>query len=171
MESVKELFPSVQRIENKTNLGFGRANNQALAKAKGKYILFLNPDTVIEENTLFTCFQAMESNECRGALGVRMVDGQGKFLPESKRGLPTLWSSLCKFAGLYKVAPTSSWLNGYYAGHLPEHENNPVEVLTGAFFFGRRELIQKIGGFDEDFFMYGEDVDLSLIHISEPTRR
>ncbi|MEC8835775.1 MAG: glycosyltransferase family 2 protein, partial [Bacteroidota bacterium] len=161
MESVKELFPSVQRIENKTNLGFGRANNQALAKAKGKYILFLNPDTVIEENTLFTCVQAMESNKCRGALGVRMVDGQGKFLPESKRGLPTLWSSLCKFAGLYKVAPTSSWLNGYYAGHLPEHENNPVEVLTGAFFFGRRELIQKIGGFDEDFFMYGEDVDLS----------
>ncbi|RCL62181.1 MAG: glycosyltransferase [Bacteroidetes bacterium] len=161
MESVKELFPSVQRIENKTNLGFGRANNQALAKAKGKYTLFLNPDTVIEENTLFTCFQAMESNECRGALGVRMVDGQGKFLPESKRGLPTLWSSLCKFAGLYKIAPTSSWLNGYYAGHLPEHENNTVDVLTGAFFFGRRELIQKIGGFDEDFFMYGEDVDLS----------
>ena len=161
MGSVKELFPSVQCIENKENLGFGKANNQALAKATGKYTLFLNPDTVIEENTLLTCFRAMESNENLGALGVRMVDGQGKFLPESKRGLPTLWSSLCKFAGLYKIAPRSSWLNRYYAGHISEHDNNTVDVLTGAFFFGRTELIQKIGGFDEDFFMYGEDIDLS----------
>ena len=161
MDSVKELFPSVQCIENKKNLGFGKANNQALAKVKGKYTLFLNPDTVVEENTLLTCFQAMESNENLGALGVRMVDGQGKFLPESKRGLPTLWSSLCKFTGLYKITPTSSWLNGYYAGHLPEHENSKVDVLTGAFFFGRTELLQKLGGFDEDFFMYGEDIDLS----------
>ena len=161
MESVKLLFPSVQCIENTMNMGFGKANNQALALAKGKYVLFLNPDTVIEEGTLLQCFQAMESHENRGALGVRMVDGQGKFLPESKRGLPTLWSSLCKFTGFYKILPTSSLLNGYYAGHLPEHENNPVDVLTGAFFFGRTNLIQKIGGFDEDFFMYGEDIDLS----------
>ena len=161
MESVKELFPLVQCIENKKNLGFSRANNQALSRVKGKYVLFLNPDTIIEENTLIICFRAMESCENRGALGVRMVDGQGKFLPESKRGLPTLWSSLCKFSGLYKIAPTSSWLNGYYAGHLLEHENNKVDVLTGAFFFGKTELIQKIGGFDEDFFMYGEDIDLS----------
>ena len=166
MDSVKDLFPSVQCIENKKNLGFGRANNQALTKAKGKYTLFLNPDTVIEENTLFTCFQAMESNENLGALGVRMVDGQGKFLPESKRGLPTLWSSLCKFAGLYKIAPSSLWLNRYYAGHLPEHDNNTVDVLTGAFFFGRTALLQKLGGFDEDFFMYGEDIDLSYrVHL------
>ena len=161
MESVKQLFPLVQCIENKTNLGFSKANNQALAKAQGRYVLFLNPDTVIEESTLSLCFRAMESDENRGALGVRMVDGRGRFLPESKRGLPTLWSSLCKFTGLYKVAPNSSWLNGYYAGHLPEYENNTVDVLTGAFFFGRNDLIQKIGGFDEGFFMYGEDIDLS----------
>ncbi|HAB89043.1 MAG TPA: hypothetical protein DCF84_00815 [Bacteroidetes bacterium] len=161
IESVKSMFPSVHCIENDKNMGFGKANNQALTKAKGKYVLFLNPDTVIKENTLLTCFQTMESSQNLGALGVRMVDGQGKFLPESKRGLPTLWSSLCKFTGLYKIGPTSSWLNGYYAGHLPENQDNSVKVLTGAFFFGRTNLIQKIGGFDEAFFMYGEDIDLS----------
>ena len=161
MESVKNTFPSVHCIENDENMGFGKANNQALTRAQGKYVLFLNPDTVIEENTLARCFQAMESNQRLGALGVRMVDGQGKFLPESKRGLPTLWSSLCKFTGLYTISPTSSWLNGYYAGHLPELQDSRVEVLTGAFFFGRTDLIQQIGGFDETFFMYGEDIDLS----------
>ena len=109
MESVKNMFPSVHCIENDENIGFGKANNQALTRAQGKYVLFLNPDTIIEENTLLRCFQAMESNQNLGALGVRMVDGQGKFLPESKRGLPTLWSSLCKFTGLYTIGPTSSW--------------------------------------------------------------
>ena len=118
MDSVKELFPSVQCIENKKPR-IWQGKQSSTGQGKRKVHPILNPDTVIEENTLLTCFQAMESNENLGALGVRMVDGQGKFLPESKRGLPTLWSSLCKFTGLYKINPTSSWLNRYYAGTSP----------------------------------------------------
>jgi GT2 family glycosyltransferase len=160
-EMVQTLFPEVHLIANNSNPGFSIANNQALAEAKGRYVLFLNPDTLIAEDTLTKCVSYMDSNEQAGALGVRMVDGSGHFLPESKRGLPLPSTSFYKLSGLYKIFPDSPRINKYYMGHLPEDKTAAVEVLTGAFFFARKSVLDKIGGFDENFFMYGEDIDLS----------
>lgn len=158
---VQESFPQVHLIQNAINVGFAKANNQAAKLANSKYILLLNPDTVVQEDTLLYCFQSMESNPDCGALGVQLIDGSGRYLPESKRGFPTPWVAFCKAFGLHKIFPQSRWLNGYYMGHLSSNEKNIVDVLCGAFMWIRKEAWEKTGGLDESFFMYGEDIDLS----------
>ena len=157
---LRQHFPDVHCIESKTNLGFSKANNAAAKLAKGEYVLILNPDTVLPEDCLIRCLEFLDAHPDAGALGVKMVDGQGKFLPESKRGFPGFWVCFCKMIGLYKLFPASSIFNGYYMGHLKENETNEVDVLTGAFMMMRKEVYDKVGGFDEQFFMYGEDLDL-----------
>lgn len=158
---VEERFPQVNIIANKENVGFAKANNQAIRLAKGQHILLLNPDTVVEEDTFVKCIQFMASNPDAGALGVRMIDGSGTFLPESKRGFPSPWVAFCKAFGLSKVFPKSKRFNQYHLGYLSEQANNPVDVLAGAFMFIRKKVLDEIGLLDEDFFMYGEDIDLS----------
>ena len=154
-------FPSVKFYWNKTNLGFGKANNSVLKDAKGDYILFLNPDTIVPEDCFIKCISFFRSHADCGALGVRMIDGSGHFLKESKRCLPTGSAGLFKMIGLTNAFPNSSFFAKYYAGHLPEKENNKVEVLAGAFMMLSKTAIEITKGFDETFFMYGEDIDLS----------
>ncbi|MES2374710.1 MAG: glycosyltransferase [Bacteroidota bacterium] len=158
---LRPLFPSVQFLINEKNFGFARANNQALAICKGKYVLFINPDTLIPEDCLQKCLAFMEKDPKAGALGVRMVDGKGKFLPESKRAFPSPWVSFWKLTGLSAVFPQSRIFNRYALGFLDEHRNHSVDVLAGAFMLVKKELLVQLHGFDESYFLYGEDIDLS----------
>ena len=158
---IKEKFPNVSLIENKENTGFSKANNQAIHISKGKYILLLNPDTVVEEDTFSKCINFMNQNENAGALGVKMIDGKGNFLPESKRGLPTPAVAFYKIFGLSRLFPKSKKMGKYHLGFLSKEENNKIDVLSGAFMFLRKKVLDKIGLLDEEFFMYGEDIDLS----------
>ncbi len=158
---IKEKFPGVILIENKKNHGFSYANNQAIKQAKGKYILLLNPDTVVEESSFEKCIRFMDKNANAGALTVKMIDGKGNFLPESKRGLPTPMVSFYKIFGLTRLFPKSKRFAKYYLGHLDKNKMNEIEILPGAFMFLRKEAIDKTGYLDEDYFMYGEDIDLS----------
>lgn len=161
VEMVAQKFDWVKVIANTENTGFSKANNQAIKASKGEYVLLLNPDTVVEEDSFSKCIAFMDSHPDAGALGVRMVDGRGNFLPESKRGLPTPEVALYKMFGLNKVFPKSKKFGRYHLGFLPEKETNEVEVLAGAYMFMRREALEKVGLLDEAFFMYGEDIDLS----------
>ncbi len=161
VEYCQHRFPFAQFISNKENTGFASANNQALAKAKGKYVLFLNPDTIIPEDLFIHCVAFMDAHVGAGALGVRMIDGSGAFLKESKRGFPSPWAAFCKMSGLTALFPRSKVFAKYYMGHLPEKEINAVDALAGACMFVRKEALNKTGGFDERFFMYAEDIDLS----------
>lgn len=154
-------FPAVHFIANTENTGFAKACNQGLAKATGQYLLFLNPDTIVPEDCFTSCIRFMKDQPGAGALGIRMVDGSGRFLRESKRAFPSPLTSLYKLSGLSRLFPRSRTFSRYHLGHLPETDNNEVDVLAGAFMFIRKEVLDKTGGFDEDFFMYGEDVDLS----------
>jgi GT2 family glycosyltransferase len=158
---LEAAFPSVKFYWNEENLGFAKANNSVLSQATGNHILFLNPDTIIPEDCFNKCIYFFRSTKDCGALGVRMIDGSGKFLRESKRSLPGIFSAFYKTIGLSKLLPQSKIFSAYYAGHLPEKENNKIEVLAGAFMMLSRKAMELTGGFDEDFFMYGEDVDLS----------
>jgi len=158
---VKERFPKAKRIENKKNYGFSYANNQAIKKASGEYILLLNPDTVVEEDTFHQCIHFMDSHPDAGGLSVKMIDGKGRFLPESKRALPTPAVAFYKIFGLSKLFPRSKTFGRYHLGHLKNDEINAIEILPGAFMFLRKEALEKAGLLDETFFMYGEDIDLS----------
>ncbi|MEL6942702.1 MAG: glycosyltransferase [Bacteroidota bacterium] len=158
---VKEKFPEVKLIANNDNPGFSVANNQAIRQAKGEYVLLLNPDTLVQEDTFEKCYKFMEAHPKVGALGVKMIDGSGNFLPESKRGFPSPFVAFCKTFGLSKLFPKSPTFNYYHLGHLSENENHPVDVLAGAFMWMRTATLEKIGLLDEQFFMYGEDIDLS----------
>ena len=158
---VQEKFPEIQLIVNEENVGFSKANNQAIRKAKGEYILLLNPDTVVEEDTFQKCIEFMDHHANAGALGVKMIDGSGQFLPESKRGFPSPFVAFSKMSGLAKLFPRSKTFNHYYLGHLDNDQTNEVEVLAGAFMLIRHSVLDEIGLLDETFFMYGEDIDLS----------
>ncbi len=158
---VREKFPEVKVIANEGNPGFSIANNQAIRQAQGEYILLLNPDTVVEEDTFEKCIAFMDERPKVGGLGVRMIDGSGGFLPESKRGFPTPWVAFAKTFGLSKLFPGSPVFNHYHLGYLDENETHEVEVLAGAFMWLRRTVLDEIGLLDETFFMYGEDIDLS----------
>jgi O-antigen biosynthesis protein len=161
VQSIKEKFPSVLLIENKENTGFSYANNQAIKIAKGKFVLLLNPDTVVQEDCFEKTLEFMHFKEDAGALGVMMVDGKGKFLPESKRGLPTPVVAFYKIFGLSTMFPNSKKFGKYHLGYLDKMQIHEVDVLSGAFMLIRKETLDKIGLLDEDFFMYGEDIDLS----------
>jgi O-antigen biosynthesis protein len=161
VEMVAQKFPWVKLIANKDNRGFSRANNQAMELSQCSYQLLLNPDTVIEEDTLKKVVDYMDAHPDAGGLGVRMVDGKGKFLPESKRGLPTPAVAFYKIFGISRLFPRSKRFGRYHLGYLSEFETNDIEILSGAFMLMRKEALDKVGLLDEDFFMYGEDIDLS----------
>ncbi|GAB1448301.1 glycosyltransferase [Bacteroidota bacterium] len=160
-EMVRHRFPEVILIENKENTGFSKANNQGIRIAKGRYILLINPDTVVEEDCFKKVVTFMESTPDAGAVGVKMIDGAGKFLPESKRGLPTPEVAFYKIFGLAALFPKSKRFGKYHLGFLSKDEVHEVDVLAGAFMMIRREAFDKAGLLDEDYFMYGEDIDLS----------
>lgn len=160
-ERLEPLFPRVRFTWNTGNEGFAKANNQALAQASGNYILFLNPDTIIPEDSLDRCFRFFADHPDAGAIGVHMIDGSGSFLKESKRAFPSPMTSLYKLSGLTALFPHSKVFARYYLGHLDEYQDHEVDVLAGAFMMIPRKVLDKTGGFDERFFMYGEDVDLS----------
>lgn len=161
VQMVRDKFPEVILIDNHDNRGFSKANNQAIKQATGEYILLLNPDTVLETDTLEKCVEFMDDHPDAGGLGVKMLDGKGTFLPESKRGLPTPWIAFYKIFGFAKFFPKSKKFGRYHLGYLDDNETNEVDVLAGAFMMIRKTVMDKIGGLDEDYFMYGEDIDLS----------
>ena len=157
----RERHPSVTFIENQENVGFARANNQAIMQVRGEFILILNPDTIITPQCLQEGIAWMRSHPKCGAIGARMMDGNGVFLPESKRAFPTPWVSFCKIFGLSKLFPRSRWFAKYHLRYLSDLEPQCIDILSGAYMLCRTSLLQQLGGFDEDFFMYGEDIDLS----------
>jgi GT2 family glycosyltransferase len=161
VEYIKPKFQQITLIENHENVGFSKANNQALKISKGRYVLLLNPDTLVQPETFIRCIEFMDSHHEAGALGVKMIDGNGQFLPESKRSLPTPFVAFCKVFGLSALFPASKTFGRYHLGYLNNNQAHVVEVLSGAYMFMRKETLNKTGLLDESFFMYGEDIDLS----------
>lgn len=161
VEFVRNKFPQVRIIANKENTGFSKANNQAIEIAQGEYILLLNPDTVVQEDTFSKCIQFMDTHADAGGLGVKMIDGKGIFLPESKRAFPSPTVAFYKAFGLANLFPKSSVFGKYHLGYLDENKIHEVDVLAGAFMLIRKSVLDEIGLLDETFFMYGEDIDLS----------
>ncbi|AYN02993.1 glycosyltransferase family 2 protein [Flavobacterium sp. 140616W15] len=162
-EMIRSRFPNIKLIQNSENLGFPKGNNIGVSQAKGDYICILNPDTVVAEDTFTKVLVFAKEQHDLGIVGVNLIDGAGKFLPESKRGIPTPWVAFTKIAGLYKIFPNSKYCNKYYAQHLQENQTGKVEILVGAFMVMKRDLYNEIGGFDEDCFMYSDDIDLSYM--------
>ncbi len=160
-QMVREKFPWVKLIENKENLGFSKANNQALRLATGRYSLLLNPDTFVQEDTFVKCLSFCDNHPEIGGLGVKMIDGRGEFLPESKRSLPTPAVAFYKIFGLSSLFPRSKVFGKYHLGFLDVNQTHSVQILAGAFMMLRKTVLDKIGLLDESFFMYGEDIDLS----------
>lgn len=163
-DMMKTKFPQIKLIENKDNLGFPKGNNIGVAEAKGEYICILNPDTVVSEDTFLKVIARYEAiSSDIGIIGCKLIDGAGNFLPESKRGVPTPWVAFTKIFGLYKVFPKVSLFNKYYAQHITEDESGNVDILVGAFMMMKRDLYLEVGGFDENCFMYSDDIDLSYL--------
>jgi len=161
VKMLKAEFKELKLIANTQNLGFSKANNQGIALAQGQYILLLNPDTIVYENTFEDCLKfSTQTNNC-GGIGVQMLDAKNKFLKESKRGFPTPWSSLCRLSFINKLFPNSALFNSYYLDHLSKDKNHKVEVLAGAFIWIKKNIIDEVGRYDEAYFMYGEDIDFS----------
>ena len=154
-------FPGVNFIWNTENEGFAKANNKALKLASGNYILFLNPDTIVPEDCFEKCISFIKSKDDSGALGIKMIDGSGKFLKESKRAFPSPMTSLFKLSGLTRLFPKSKVFSKYHLGFLDENISHEVDVLAGAFMMIPKKILDTTGTFDESFFMYGEDIDLS----------
>ncbi len=161
VQMVAEKFPGVKLIANNVNLGFAKANNQAIRIASGKYILLLNPDTLVQEDTFSKCIAHMEEFADIGCLGVKMIDGAGNFLPESKRALPTPGVAFYKIFGFSALFPRSKTFGRYHLSYLSKDKINDVDVISGAFMLLRKSALEKSGLLDEVFFMYGEDIDLS----------
>ena len=162
VDFLRERFADVTFVENAENVGFSKANNQGFEMAAdADYVLVLNPDTIICRQTIDDCVDWMEDHADCASIGVRMIDGNGIFLPESKRSFPSIWNSFCKLFGLSRLFPRSRTFARYHLRYLPENEPNEVPVLAGAFMFLRGSRLREVGGFDEAFFMYGEDMDLA----------
>jgi GT2 family glycosyltransferase len=159
---LENRFPNVRFIWNESNLGFSKANNQALNSTTGEHTLFLNPDTIVPEDCFEKCIDFFAKHADCGAIGVKMIDGSGNFLKESKRSFPTPAASFYKLTGLHKLFPASKRFAAYYAGHLSDSKTSSIEVLSGAFMMLSDKMLKRVKGFDEDFFMYGEDIDLSF---------
>lgn len=161
VEMVRRKFPTVKVIANKDNKGFSYANNQAIKQSDADYVLLLNPDTVVEEDTFRKTIDFFDNTPDCGGLTVKMIDGKGNFLPESKRGLPTPEVGFYKVFGLSSLFPKSKRFGKYHLGYLEENKTHPIDVLSGAYMMMRKSALDKVGLLDESFFMYGEDIDLS----------
>lgn len=160
---MRERFPEVTLIANSDNLGFPKGNNIGVAQAKGEYVCILNPDTVVAEDTFEKVLAFARQQTDSGIVGCKLIDGTGNFLPESKRGVPTPWVAFTKITGLYKFFPKTKLFNQYYAQHLDENQTGKVDILVGAFMVLKRDLYLEVGGFDENCFMYSDDIDLSYL--------
>ena len=158
---VHQAHPEVKVIENLHNLGFSKANNIALRHAKGEYALLLNPDTIVADNTIRDCIAFLDLHPDAGAAGVMMLNADGTVAPESRRGVPTPLTSFYKLSGLCRMFPRSPRFGRYYLGHLPWQTPQQIDIVSGAFCMLRRSVLDKVGLLDEDYFMYGEDIDLS----------
>lgn len=161
IEYLRNKFPWVYYIENDCNLGFSKANNIAIRKSRGEYVMLLNPDTIVGEDTLRECVAFMDAHPKAGAAGVRMLRSDGSFALESRRGVPTPWTSFCKMSGLCNLFPKSTIFGRYYMQYLPLDKAVEIDILSGACMTLRRSALDKCGLLDETFFMYGEDIDLS----------
>lgn len=159
VDFLRKKHPHVFFIENHENVGFSKANNMAIKRAKGDFVLFINPDTIVSEDTILRCISFMNENQNAGAVGVKQNYAYGMFAPESKRAVPKPLTALFKFTGLCKRFPKNKVLGKYYLGFLDNNQINEIEILSGAFMFIRHEALNKAGMFDEDYFMYGEDID------------
>lgn len=157
---LSKRYPEVTYIENQENLGFGKANNQALDIADGEYTLIINPDTLVSEDTLQVLVAHMIENDRCGACGCKILNPDGSFAPESKRSVPTLRTAISKVLGLNSIFPKSKLFGSYYLGWIDPDEPAQIPVLSGSFMFWRTNVLKTLGGFDERFFMYGEDIDL-----------
>ena len=162
---MQKLFPNVKLIQNKENIGFPKGNNIGVAQAQGEYICVLNPDTVVAEDTFVKVLAFAQKQSDLGIVGCKLIDGTGRFLPESKRGVPTPWVAFTKITGLYKLFPGT--FGKYYAQHLSENQTGKVAILVGAFMVMKRDLYLEVAGFDEDCFMYSDDIDLSYRVLKE----
>lgn len=160
-EMVQQVFSQVKLIASSDNLGFSKGNNLAIRKSTSQYVLLLNPDTIIREDTLQQVVDFMDTHSEAGALGVKMYDGQGEFLPESKRGFPSPKVAFYKMSGLSKIFPKSKTYGEYHLSYLDKNKIHEVDVLSGAFMLLRKDVLDQVGLLDEDYFMYGEDIDLS----------
>lgn len=158
---LSDKFPHVTFISNNHNLGFARANNLAIRQSSGKYVLLLNPDTIVGEDTIRQLVDFMDGQSKLGAVGVRMISTQGSDAKESRRGIPTPLTAFYKMCGLCAKYPKHKRFARYYLGHLPWDKPAEIEIVSGAFFAVPRTSLEDIGLLDEDFFMYGEDIDLS----------
>ena len=161
VEYLRQRFPEATFIENQVNSGFAKANNQGIRMATGRYVMLLNPDTVVTETTLSDCLQFMETHADAGALGVKMLKCDGTFAYESRRGIPTPFVAFCKMSGLGSLFPKSRTFGRYYMRYLDINAAERIDIISGACMFIRRSALDKSGLLDEDFFMYGEDIDLS----------
>lgn len=157
----QKLFPMVRFVRSAHNLGFARANNIAIRQSRGEYVLLLNPDTIVGEDALKASVDFMDAHEDAGAVGVRMLGAQGRRAMESRRGLPTPMVSFFKMLGFCNRWPHHRLFGKYYMGYLPWDEPCQIEVVSGAYCMLRRKALDEVGLLDEDFFMYGEDIDLS----------
>ena len=160
-DMILKLFPKVRWTDNAQNVGFGKANNQGFEQAKGAYTLILNPDTVLREDTLEVSLNYLKAHPEVGGLGIKGIDGSGQFLPESKRGLPTPMTAFFKISGLSRLFPRSPLFSRYHLGHLDPNSNHQVDILVGCYMMVPTDLLHQVGGFDPQYFMYGEDIDLS----------
>lgn len=160
-EMMKQRFPKIKLIENRVNSGFPKGNNIGVAVAQGEYICILNPDTVVAEDTFTKVLAFAERQKNLGIVGTKLIDGAGNFLPESKRGVPTPFVAFTKMIGVYKLFTKVTVLGKYYAQHVSENETAKVDILVGAFMLMKRDSYQELGGFDENCFMYSDDIDLS----------
>lgn len=151
-QMVRQKFPSITLISNQDNVGFAKANNQGVKAAQGEFVCILNPDTVVAEDTFVKLLEFANSKSNLGAVGCKLIDGSGAFLPESKRNIPVVKVAMQKLFGNADM---------YYANHLSSSDIGKAEILVGAFMLIRREVYHQVNGFDEDYFMYGEDIDLS----------
>lgn len=162
-QMIKDRFPEVILIENKENTGFPKGNNIGAKIASGKYLCILNPDTVVAEDTFEKILAFAKKQDNLGIVGCKLIDGTGHFLPESKRGIPTPFVAFTKIFSLYKIFPSIKSFGKYYASHISENQTGKVEILVGAFMFMKKETYEEVGGFDEDCFMYSDDIDLSYM--------
>ena len=160
-DMMKQRFPKIKLLQNNQNLGFPKGNNIAVKQAQGEFICILNPDTVVAEDTFEKVLAFAQKQSDLGIVGCKLIDGTGNFLLESKRGIPKPWVAFTKIFGLYKWFPKSSLVNKYYAQHLNENETGKVDILVGAFMMMKRKLYNEMEGFDENCFMYADDIDLS----------
>ncbi len=159
VEMIRQHFPQIQLIVNKTNVGFARANNQALRRARGRYILLLNPDTIVQEDTLRVMLTFFDENRDVGLAGCKILNPDGTFQLACRRSFPTPWVAFTRLIGLSKLFPKSRMFGRYNLTHLNPDETYEIDAVSGSFMMFRRSVYERVGGLDEEFFMYGEDID------------